>query len=63
MNNQSSLLDIKGVIDLTKLSRSTIYRYVFAGKFPMPSRYGGKFVWREETIHFWINQQIGENKR
>ncbi len=50
------LLGLKGVLELTSLSKSTVYRLVRAGVFPKPQRITiGRVAWREDVISEWIN--------
>lgn len=58
MNN---LLTIEDVIELTHLSRATVYRYVKIGKLPAPAKYANKFLWSEKLIKNWIAEQLGGN--
>ena len=47
------LLRMRDLIDLTALSRATIYREMDAGNFPLPIRIGGNNRWRiAEIIDF-----------
>jgi prophage regulatory protein len=49
---------------LIKLSRSTIYSYVAAGKFPKPIRLGGRAVgWIESEIQEWLRQRIEASRK
>jgi prophage regulatory protein len=49
-------LRIRQVIQLTGLSRMTIYRLELAGKFPKRRKLSPNSVaWREEEISQWLN--------
>ena len=49
------LLSIAGVIEITSLSKSSIYRLVSAGKFPAPQRIStGRVAWRDDVISQWV---------
>jgi len=49
------MLSIDAVINVTGLSRATIYRQMDAGKFPQRVRIsGGRVSWRESDIQEWI---------
>ncbi len=47
------------VLDITGLSRTTIWRRERDGSFPAPFRLGGEHTravgWREQDIYDWIN--------
>ena len=47
------------VIDITGLSRTTIWRRERDGSFPQPIRLGGEHTravgWREQDIYDWID--------
>ena len=40
MNSQEKLITYKQVVDITGLSRSTIYEWIRDGKFPNPVKLG-----------------------
>jgi prophage regulatory protein len=49
-------LRIRQVVQLTGLSRMTIYRLELAGKFPSRRKLSQNSVaWREEEISQWLN--------
>ena len=49
------LLSLKGVIEITSLSKSSIYRLVRAGQFPKSQRItAGRVVWRSDAVSQWI---------
>ncbi|MBD3652364.1 AlpA family transcriptional regulator [Kangiella sp.] len=57
----STILRLNEVIVKTKLSRSTIYRFVNEGTFPKPISLGARAVgWSEQQINEWIEQKIQE---
>jgi excisionase family DNA binding protein len=48
------LLTVKDVVQLTRLSRVTIYRLVRAGRFPAPLAVAGRSIrWPEGDIANW----------
>ena len=50
------LLSLPEVVRLTGLSRSTLYRKVKEGDFPLPVKLGKRAVgWRESEVIAWIN--------
>jgi prophage regulatory protein len=52
---QTQILKLKDVIDLTKLSGSTIYRLVKIGQFPRPIKLATHASgWLESEIDDWI---------
>jgi prophage regulatory protein len=49
------LLSLKGVIEITSLSKSSIYRLVRAGQFPKSQHItAGRVVWRLDAVSQWI---------
>lgn len=47
--------------DLTSLARSTIYKYIALGTFPLPLSVGERCVrWLESEVHEWILERIAE---
>lgn len=49
------LLPLKGVIEITSLSKSSIYRFVRAGLFPKPLRISaGRVAWRDDAVSQWV---------
>ena len=61
MNNRILRLPI--VIELTGLSRSTIYLHIKNGVFPKPISLGRRAVgWLESDIQQWLDQRIEESR-
>ena len=53
------LLKIQKVIELTTLSRSTIYRLVESGKFPKPVKLTTRTIgWVEEEVRKFLQEKI-----
>jgi len=51
------LLKLSDVIELTSLSKSTIYRLVKRGEFPPPLKIGDQCSrWRREDLKQWTAQ-------
>lgn len=49
---------IREVTKITALSRSTIYAYIAAGKFPKPLRLGVRAVgWSSDAVFQWLAQR------
>lgn len=54
-------LRLKEVIELTGLSRSTIYKYIEEGLFPRSVSLGGRAVaWVDQEVHDWVLARIEE---
>lgn len=52
------LLKLKGVIEMTSLSKASIYRQVKAGIFPDPIRIGPRAVaWVVSEVESWIEDK------
>jgi prophage regulatory protein len=57
-SSQSRLLRLPEVIELTALSRSSIYAAVSRGTFPAPFRLGARAVgWRHCDIEHWLAER------
>ncbi|MYA59612.1 MAG: AlpA family transcriptional regulator [Chloroflexi bacterium] len=54
------ILRLPEVLELTGLSRSTLYRRVEAGEFPQPVKLGGPnsraVGWLEEDVSGWLGR-------
>lgn len=47
------------VMESTGLGRSTIYKYIAEGKFPLPLQLSERCVgWLESEVHQWIQARI-----
>jgi len=52
------ILKLPQVMETTALSRSSIYAYIQAKKFPSPIRIGIRAVgWESESINQWIAER------
>ena len=52
------LLPFKRVLEVTSLSRATLYRKVADGSFPAPLKIGkSRVAWREKDIVDWLARQ------
>lgn len=55
------LIKLKEVLHITGLSRSTVYRFMSSGGFPMKVELGGNSVaWVENEVEEWISEKIGK---
>lgn len=60
-NLRPRILRLSEVIQITGLSRSTIYQYMEDGKFPKPIKLGSHSVgWVDSEVYDWVNQRIAE---
>ena len=58
------LMRLKEVVEVTGLSRSTLYKYIGEGRFPEPVRLGGRSVaWVQDEVENWILARIEERDR
>lgn len=48
------LLPIREVIEVTGLSKATIYRRVDEGRFPHPVKVGARSLWKLSTLQRWM---------
>ncbi|MBM5800743.1 MAG: AlpA family phage regulatory protein [Cyanobacteria bacterium K_DeepCast_35m_m2_023] len=56
MNSEIALLALRDVVDITRLSKSTIYRKMNTGDFPRNLNLGGNCRrWLLKDIQCWIN--------
>lgn len=54
------LIRLKEVMSTTGLSRSSIYKYIAADRFPASVPLGGRAVaWVESEVQHWITEVIG----
>lgn len=53
------LIDIQGIMQLTNLSRPTIYRYIQRGEIK-PFKFGRRTMFSEAHIASWINAKMGQ---
>jgi len=52
---------VSGVVDKTSLSRTTILKWVAAGKFPKPFKLGTDvLVWDEADVDKWLQTKKQE---
>lgn len=55
------IIRLKQVIELTSLSRSSIYSFIKQGVFPKPINLGANSVgWIESEIIDWITQKVSD---
>lgn len=58
------IIRLKEVMDKTGLSRSTIYRQITEGIFPLSVPLGGKAKgWLESEVEGWILSRVAERDR
>lgn len=61
MEQQLKLIRLKEVMQLTGLSRSSVYKHMQAGSFPKQVSLGERSVaWVESEVLCWVNQRISE---
>lgn len=55
----TKILKLPQVMEATALSRSSIYAFIKAKKFPAPTRLGIRAVgWESEVINQWLTERI-----
>ena len=54
-NADERLLRLPEVMERSGLSRSSIYRHIARGAFPVPVHVGGVSVWPNSEFESWIN--------
>jgi prophage regulatory protein len=59
----TKLVKLKGVMDCTGLSRSSIYAMMKSGDFPKSISIGARAIaWADNDIQSWINSRISASK-
>ena len=52
-------IKIEDVVQMTCLSRTTLYSLIKSGDFPAQIKIGNRIsVWHEDTIKIWMNDKI-----
>ena len=55
---EAVIIKLPEVLALTKISKSTLYRFMESGDFPRPIRLGKRArAWRKEEILEWIDSR------
>jgi prophage regulatory protein len=58
------MLDLKEVLALVKLKRSTVYLAIQAGEFPPPIKLGKRrAVWLKKDLECWLARKLAERKK
>lgn len=62
MSDPVQMLNLKQVMKITTLSKSTIYALIHEKKFPRQVRLtpGGSVAWVQSEIHAWIEERMHE---
>ncbi|AWM81721.1 transcriptional regulator [Gammaproteobacteria bacterium ESL0073] len=60
-SNNTRLIRLKEVIQLTGLSRTTIYHYINIGTFPKHTKFGKSSLWDYSEVQQWINEQLAKH--
>lgn len=62
-NNQERILRLKDVMEITQLSRSTIYSRINEGTFPKQISLGGRARgWVSSEVYSWISNRVKESR-
>lgn len=57
------ILRLKQVLDITGLSRSTLYLYMSRQQFPNQVKLGPKIVgWIDEEVENWISSRVNQRR-
>ncbi|NOI67791.1 AlpA family transcriptional regulator [Vibrio sp. 99-8-1] len=52
-------IKLSEILELTKVSKVTVYRWIKNGNFPRPINFGGRSsVWLESEVNDWLDQKI-----
>lgn len=57
------MLDSKDVMSLFRLSKTTLWRHIKEGKFPLPVYVGRAPLWHQTTLEGWLGEKIGAPPR
>lgn len=52
--NNGGFLRLKDLIEITRISKSEIYRQIADGRFPRPFKYGRISLWCVGAVDQWI---------
>lgn len=57
--HRNKIMRMKGVVELTGLSRSSIYQKIACNQFPKQVRLGARAVgWLHDEVNGWLDHQI-----
>lgn len=57
------LIKLSEVMNMTALSRATIYRKMEAGEFPQRINLGARNVaWEEGEVHEWVEEMVANSR-
>jgi predicted DNA-binding transcriptional regulator AlpA len=54
------ILKINDVVNITKLSESTLYRLIKNNQFPKGTSVGRSKLWLAEDVNNWVLENFGE---
>lgn len=60
MNTDKKFIRLNQAINLTGLSRASIYNYIQESRFPKPAKFGKNSLWEYSEIQTWINDRLTE---
>ena len=61
MNTSKLFMTLKEVLELTTLSKATLYRMSNDHDFPKPVKIGKRrSVWQRELVELWVRVKIAE---
>lgn len=61
--DEKTVLTLPEVVELTSLSKPTIYSYVRDGIFPRQVRIGpNRVVWRRDEVLSWLEERTAERE-
>lgn len=59
-HQEKRFIKLTDVMNMTGLSRVTIYNYVNAGKFPAYTKVGRASFWEYHEVQTWMNERLAE---
>lgn len=51
----SPFIGLRDVMELTTLSRATVYKSIHKAGFPKPEKISSRSIWRTEEVMRWMN--------
>lgn len=56
------LIRLAEVMNLTGLSRASVYNYIKAGTFPIQAKFGKSSLWEYKEIQQWIEARLADRQ-
>lgn len=63
MNIEKKFIRLNQVMNLTGISRASIYNYIREHRFPKPVKFGKNSLWLHHEIQEWIDKCLEERDK